>query len=65
MLLLFSYAPILKQVYLLREILTGIFERPLKKSQAEIELNAWVDRAKELELNCFDSFVVTNEILGR
>jgi len=32
MLLLFGYAPVLKQVYLLREILTGIFERPLKKS---------------------------------
>jgi len=59
MLLLFGYAPMLKQVYVLREILTGIFERPLKKSQAEIELNAWVDRVKELELDCFDSFIVT------
>jgi len=59
MLLLFGYAPILKQVYILREVLTGIFERPLKKEQAATELNAWIDRVKALELDCFDSLIVT------
>jgi transposase len=59
LLLLFSYSPVLKQVYVLREILTGIFNRPLTKAQAVIELNAWVTRVQELGLDCFDSFVGT------
>lgn len=59
LLLLFSYSPVLKQVYVLREILTGIFNRPLTKAQAVIELNAWIARVQELGLNCFDSFVGT------
>lgn len=59
LLLLFSYAPILKQVYIFREALTGIFNRPLTKMQAVIELNAWIKQVQELGLGCFDSFVGT------
>jgi len=59
LLLLFSYAPVLKQVYILREVLTSIFNRPLTKAQAVIELDAWIKRVQELGLSCFDSFVGT------
>jgi hypothetical protein len=59
LLLLFSYAPILKHVYILRELLTGIFNRPLTKVQAVIELNAWIKQVQALKLSCFDSFVGT------
>jgi len=59
LLLLFSYAPILKHVYFFRELLTGIFNRPLTKAQAVIELNAWITQVQALKLSCFDSFVGT------
>ena len=59
LLMLFSYAPALQQVYILREVLTGIFNKPLTKAQAVIELNAWIVRVQELGLKCFDSFVGT------
>lgn len=59
LLLLFSYAPILKQVYVLREVLTGIFNSQLTRAQAVIELNDWIRRVKELGLSCFDSFIGT------
>jgi len=59
LLMLFSYLPSLKQVYLLREALTAIFNRPLTKAQAVIELESWIKRVQELGLNCFDSFVGT------
>jgi transposase len=59
LLLLFSYAPILKHVYILRELLTDIFNRPLTKAQAVIELNAWIKQVQALKLSCFDSFVRT------
>jgi len=59
LLLLFHYAPVLREVYVQREMLTGIFERHLSKAQAEEALNNWLERIKVLELECFDSFVVT------
>ena len=59
LLLLFSHLPILKQVYILREALTAIFNRPLTKAQAVIELEGWIKRVQELGLSCFDSFVGT------
>jgi transposase len=59
LLLLFSYAPILKHVYFFRELLTGIFNRPLTKMQAVIELNNWIKQVQALKLTCFDSFVGT------
>ena len=59
LLLLFSYSPILKQVYIFREILTSIFNSPLTKVHAVIELGAWIKEVQELGLSCFDSFVGT------
>ncbi|OQK15772.1 hypothetical protein AU255_16380 [Methyloprofundus sedimenti] len=56
---LFNYAPELKQIYIYREALTGIFNRPLSKSQAEAELNSWVEQVRNLKLDCFSSFIVT------
>ncbi len=37
LLLLFSYLSVLKPVYILREVLTAIFNRPLTKTQVVIE----------------------------
>src|SRR5664279_2227507 len=59
LLMLFRYSPILKQVYIFREVMTSIFNRPLTKTQAVIELEAWIKRVQELGLSCFDSFVGT------
>ena len=59
LLTLFSYAPILKQVYIFREGLTSIFNQTLTKSQAVIELNTWIDKIQTLGLTCFDPFVGT------
>jgi len=59
LLMLFSYVPILKQVYTFREALTAIFNRPLTKAQAVIELDVWIKQVQESELSCFDSFVGT------
>ncbi len=59
LLTLFSYAPILKQVYIFREGLTSIFNQALTKSQAVIELNIWINKIQALGLTCFDSFVGT------
>jgi len=59
LILLFNYAPVLKQVYILREVLTNIFNKPLTKEQAVTELNSWIARVQELGLSCFDSFVGT------
>jgi hypothetical protein len=54
LLMLFSYSPVLKQVYIFREVMTSIFNRPLTKTQAVIELDTWITQVQELELNCFD-----------
>jgi transposase len=59
LLTLFSYAPMLKQVYIFREGMTTIFNKALTKSQAVIELNAWIQQIQTLGLTCFDSFVGT------
>jgi transposase len=59
LLMLFRYSPMLQQVYILREVMTSLFNRPLTKAQAVIELEAWTRRVQELGLSCFDSFVGT------
>jgi transposase len=56
---LFRQAPILKEVYVQREVLTGIFEKDLTKAQAEQALTQWLDRITELGLDCFSPFVTT------
>jgi len=59
LLTLFSYAPILKRVYIFREGMTSIFNKALTKSQAISELNTWIHQIQALGLTCFDSFVGT------
>ena len=59
LLMLFRYSPMLQQVYIFREVMTSIFNRPLTKAQAVTELETWVQQVQELDLNCFDSFVGT------
>ena len=59
LLMLFRYSPMLQQVYIFREVMTSIFNRPLTKAQAITELEAWIQQVQELDLNCFDSFVGT------
>jgi transposase len=39
--------------------MTSIFNRPLSKIQAVIELEAWIKQIQALGLSCFDSFVGT------
>ncbi len=53
------YSPMLQQVYIFREAMTSILNRPLTKVQAVTELGAWIQQVQELELSCFDSFVGT------
>ena len=74
LLLLFQYAPILKDVYVQREVLTGIFERQQSKAQAEQSLTQWLERIKALGLDCFVPFIttldnwrdkITNYFIGR
>jgi transposase len=59
LLMLFRHAPMLKEVYIQREVLTGIFNSPLTKAQAVAALHAWVTRVQILGLTCFDSFIGT------
>jgi transposase len=56
---LFRHAPLLKEVYIQREVLTGIFNSPLTKTQAVAALDAWVTRVQTLGLTYFDSFIRT------
>lgn len=56
---LFQYAPILKEVYIQREVLTGIFDSRINKVQAEQAFIQWLQRITVLGLNCFATFAVT------
>ncbi|MBE0472551.1 MAG: ISL3 family transposase [Methyloprofundus sp.] len=74
LLLLFQHAPILRDVYVQREVLTGIFERRQSKTEAEQALTQWLVRIKTLGLDCFAPFIttldnwrdkITNYFIGR
>jgi transposase len=56
---LFEQAPILKEVYVQREVLTNLFEKHQSKAQAEQALTQWLNRITDLGLKCFSSFVTT------
>lgn len=56
---LFQLAPILQEVYVQRELLTGIFERHINKAQAEVALTQWLERVSALGLTCFATFAST------
>ena len=56
---LFQLAPILQEVYVQREVLTGIFESRIDKAQAEIALTRWQERIAALGLTWFNAFATT------
>jgi len=56
---LFAYAPELKQAYKLRVGLTAIFDRDLRRSDAETEIRDWIDRVEKSGLTCFNKFLKT------
>jgi transposase len=59
LLFLFQQAPILREIYIQRELLTGIFERQLNKAEAEKALDRWIAHIKVLKLKGFEAFVKT------
>lgn len=66
---LFAHAPELKKAHRLREALTNIFDRDLRKSAAETEIRDWISRVQKSGLTCFDKFINTltnwwNDILN-
>lgn len=56
---LFAYAPTLRLVHMFREGLRAIFERPLSKAQAQVELKAWMFLVREQHIDCFVPFLKT------
>ena len=58
---LFTYTPALPQAYEYREQLTGIFDAPLSKDAALLQLTAWQRRVRASGLSCYDSFLQTRE----
>jgi transposase len=58
---LFTYSPVLHQAYAYREELTGIFDAPLSKDAALLQLTDWQQRVQARGLSCYDSFLHTLE----
>lgn len=56
---LFDYSSGLKQAYTFREELTALFEKPLTKEGAGIEIEAWQENVRKSGLKCFDPFLTT------
>jgi transposase len=55
----FSYTPLLKQAYELREELTAIFESPLSQDDAKLKIEAWKQKVESSKLTCFNKFLTT------
>jgi transposase len=58
---LFTYTPTLQQAYEYREQLTSIFDAPLSKEAALLQLTDWQRRVRASGLSCYDSFLHTLE----
>jgi transposase len=56
---LFAHSPNLQAAYTLREALTAIFEQPLSKTEAGVQLRAWQEQVRQSGLTCFDGFLCT------
>ena len=54
---LFLYAPELKQAWLLRHELFMIYETHQSPEQAELKFDAWIQKARDSGLDCFDGFI--------
>jgi len=59
LLLLFQHVPVLKDAYIHRETLTGIFTHDIDKAQAERQSDQWLAWINALVLACFAPFVIT------
>lgn len=58
---LFKRSPLLAIVYILSTVLTGIFDKPYTKLEAEGMIRAWMSIVKEENLGYFDTFLNTLE----
>ena len=58
---LFTYTPALQQAYEYREELTDIFDAPLSKDAAILQLTDWQRRVRASGLSCYDRFLQTLE----
>lgn len=56
---LFAHSPVLMMTYLYACALTGIFDRPLSKAEAEEHLRAWMRLVREQEATGFEKFLNT------
>lgn len=56
---LFSYSPLLKAAYTLREELTAIFELDLSKEQGLVRLQKWIAKVRLSGVTCFNKFLKT------
>ena len=57
--LLFKYSPTLETAYNLRNDLTNIFDSDISKSEAQIKIDDWIDKAIKSGLTCFNNFLST------
>jgi transposase len=53
----FKHSASAKQVYILREQLTAIFDMNLSKQQAQSKILRWVQQVQKSGLRCFDDFL--------
>ena len=56
---LFHQSSALKQAYCLRQVLTGIFNRPFTKARAIEAIEGWCEQVRASGLHCFDGFLTT------
>jgi len=56
---LFKYSPMLEIAYKLRNDLTDIFDSDISKSEAQIKIDDWMDKAIKSGLTCFNNFLST------
>jgi transposase len=54
----FKHAPSAKQAYELRERLTAIFDSPITKAQAHVQIQHWAKKVQASGLRCFDLFLL-------
>jgi transposase len=58
---LFVYSPQLKVAYDLCNALTGVFDKHMTKRRAKSQLKNWINRVRDSQLSCFDTFLTTLE----
>jgi len=56
---LFKHSPMLEIAYKLRNDLTDIFDSDISKSEAQVKIDDWMDKAIKSGLTCFNNFLST------